>query len=218
MKNFKILLFLIPLCWLGASPSAQTFSIKAGINRANLSEFRGDQYSILIKTDPEMSFHLKTALELPLSKTYSIESGLSYSGRSHSYEYLNTGFFWNDESVTSRMHYLDIPLKLKASFHKGTCEAYLFAGAYLGIGLHGRETRTTDFSGGGEETSQTPVFGDEGFFHRLDYGALAGGGVYFGPVFLELSYSLGLANVFAGSYSQERVQNRWISLSLGYRL
>ena len=65
MKNFKILLFLIPLCWLGASPSAQTFSIKAGINRANLSDFRGDRYSSLINTDPEMSFHLETSMSLP---------------------------------------------------------------------------------------------------------------------------------------------------------
>ncbi len=219
MNNFNTWLFTILLCLGGASLFAQTFSIKVGVNRANLSDFRGDQFSSLIKTDPGRSFHLETSMELPLTNTYSVEGGLRYSGRGHQYKYIfSREFFSREESVSFQSYYLDLPLRVKFTFQKGTCKAYLFAGAYLGIGLHGKEMRTTIFSSGMKEENQTHVFGEEGLFHRLDHGALAGGGVYFGPVFLELSYSLGMANVYAGSYSPESVKNRWISLSLGYRL
>ena len=219
MKRCKIRLFYILFSLFGASISAQTFSIKAGINRANLSNFRGDQYSNLLKTSPELSFHIEAAIELPLRKNYSVEGGLRYIGRGHSFEYLNTGgSFWNDEYVIARMYSLDIPLTFKVTFERGICRTYLFAGPYMGIGLHGKEDRTSVFSNGMEVKSQTPVFGEEGLFQRLDYGALAGGGVYFGSVFLELSYNLGLANVYAGRFSPESVRNRWISLSLGYQL
>jgi hypothetical protein len=218
MRNCKNWLCTILLCLGGVSLFAQAFSVKAGINRANLSDFRGDQYSSLIKTDPEISFHLATALELLLTQTYSVEGGLSYSGRAHSYNYPYSGDLSSQrESVSSRFYYLDIPIRLKSTYYQGSCEAYFFAGGYLGFGLHGKEDRTSVFSNGMEEKSQTPVFVKEGLFQRLDYGALAGGGVYFGPVFLELSYSLGLANVYAGEYSHDSVKNRWISLSVGYR-
>jgi len=219
MRNSKNGLCTILLCLWVASLFAQNFSIKAGINRTNLSDFRGDQYSSLIKTDAEISFHLATAMEFPLTKTYSVEGGLGYSARAHNYNYPYSGDLSSQrESVSSRFYYLDIPLRLKSTYYQGSCEAYFFAGGYLGIGLHGKEDRTSVFSNGKEVKSQTPVFGEEGLFQRLDYGALAGGGVYFGSVFLELSYNLGLANVYAGRFSPESVRNRWASLSLGYRL
>jgi len=219
MKSVMMCLFVLMVTSAGLPLSAQHFMIKGGLNFSNLSEFRNTPNTPLAMTAPQVNFHVETAVEFQFTKRYSAQGGLKYSGRGHSFEYLHIGeFFWNKVSVTSLMHYLDIPFMLKASFQGGTCETYLFAGGYLGIGLHGKDHRTTVKRNGTVEKSEVNAFDADGPFKRLDYGAIGGAGMYFGPVFLELSYSVGLTNIGHGTYLDQNTYNRLLSLSLGYRL
>lgn len=219
MKCVMMCLFVFMVTSTGLPLSAQHFMIKGGVNLSNLSEFRNTPNTPLVMTDQQINFHVETSVEFQFTERYSAQGGLKYSGRGHSFEYLHIGeFFWNDESVTSRMHYLDIPLALKASFQGGTCETYLFAGGYLGIGLHGKDYRTTVTRNGIVEKSEVNAFDADGPFKRLDYGAIGGAGMYFGPVFLEFSYSMGLTDIGRETYLDKNTYNRLLSISLGYRL
>ena len=202
----------------GGSLPAQDFIIKSGVNLSNLAGFRGDEYTTLIKTDPHIHFHIETTLVFPITERYSMQGGLKYSGRGHSFEYFRSGeFFGEDHSVNTQMHYLDIPLSLKASFQKGNCELYVFAGGYLGAGLHGTDYRAIETPNGTVEKSESKVFGDDAYFNRWDYGAVGGAGANFGPLILEFSYSLGLADIANDDNDDLSTKNRLLSLSLGYR-
>ena len=206
--------------FLGTSLSAQSFAVKGGLNLANTSTTDdsgvfGDEF---FDTDNRTTFHLGLMADFPLGNILSFQPGLIYQNRGNQSEttisFLGQSF---TSSSTLRLTYLDVPLTLKANFELGELNTYVYGGGYLGFALTG-EAEIESIENGETVTETSDIeFGEDNSFSRLDYGALVGAGIEMNSIFIELSYSLGLANISTVDSDDFSINNRLISLSVGYR-
>lgn len=126
--------------------------------------------------------------------------------------------FTADFNVSSRVHYLELPLNVVYGFGADGEGFQVFAGPYVAVGVGGRthfeltETTTdpnypephTESSSAGmafgntfseEPSSSTPSVDWEGRARRFDAGVNFGVGYRQGPIQVQLGYGLGLLNV-----------------------
>ncbi len=117
---------------------------------------------------------------VPATPVY-LESGLYYSekGGKGSYE---------GRSFTYQLNYLEVPLlmKYRIDLDRNTI-VQPFAGVYAALGVGGK---MKDF----DERKAYSAFADDAF-QRFDAGLRLGCGLQFAPVYMELGYDVGLANV-----------------------
>ncbi len=220
MNQFRQLCMGVLLLFLGTSLSAQSFAVKGGLNLANVSVsddsglFEDDDFD----TDNRTTFHLGLMADFPMGNVLSFQTGLIYQNRGYKIEGSEDFFGVNITSkATQKVTYLDLPLTLKASFELGSVTAYVYGGGYLGVGLSGEVEAESTTAGQTQTSTEDLEFGDDGDIKRLDYGALIGAGVEVNSVFVELSYGLGLADISVVDSDDFSINNRLISLSLGYR-
>ncbi len=131
-----------------------------------------------------------------------------------------------DRTVLS---YLEVPVNLVLNFHGFE----LTGGGYIALGLSGKDKYDVDDYNGEnikDETKLKPVFGeiDETYdsdkipFNALDYGLNAGIGYSFGPMIVNVSYLIGLSNVFPkysgidSDFGNIKAVNRTVSFSVIY--
>lgn len=222
MNQFRQLCLGALLLFVGTSLSAQSFAVKGGLNLANISYSDGGQVfggeAADNDTDIRTTFHLGATVDFPIGNVLSFQTGLIYQNRGTQQEFSETVDGITETSKANlQIAYLDIPLTLKANFDLGNMSAYVYGGGYVGVGLSGQAEIEVDAGGFSFSDSFDIEFGEDGDLNRLDYGALIGAGVEFNSIFVEVSYGLGLANIFPDPVNDESGKNRLISLSLGYR-
>lgn len=220
MNQFRQLCLGALLLFVGTSLSAQSFAVKGGLNLANvnLSDDSGQSEEEDLDTDSRTTFHLGLMADFPLGNVLSFQTGLIYQNRGFKTEFSETflGETFSSEG-TLKLSYLDIPLSIKANFELGEVTAYIYGGGYLGVGITGESESKTTIGGITETDTEDIEFGGDDGPPRLDYGALVGAGVELNSVFVELSYGLGLSNLIDNGDDDFSMNNRLLSLSLGYR-
>ncbi len=221
MIQFRQLCLGALLLFIGTSLSAQSFAVKGGLNLANvnISDDSGLSEEEDLDTDTRTTFHLGLMADFPLGNVLSFQTGLIYQNRGYKSEFSRTVF---GETISTegsvKFLYLDIPLTIKANFELGGVTAYVYGGGYLGVGITGESESKTTIGGITETETEDIDFGSDDGPKRLDYGALVGAGVELNSVFVELSYGLGLSNLIDEDSDDFSMNNRLISLSLGYRI
>jgi len=219
MTQFRQLCFGAFLLFVGTSLAAQSLAVKGGVNLANvsISDDSGIIEDDLFDPDNRTTFHLGLMADFPLGNVLSFQTGLIYQNRGSKSEFSETFDGETFSSETLKISYLDIPLTIKANFELGGVTAYVYGGGYLGVGITGESESKTIIGGITDTDTEDVEFGSDDGPKRLDYGALFGTGVELNSVFVELSYGLGLSNLIKEDSEDYSMNNRLISLSLGYR-
>jgi hypothetical protein len=220
MKNLVKLIIVVIVCTTTTELFAQNFGVKAGLNLSTmLAKDEDETYSDEFKMNP--GFHLGATLELPLTESFSFETGLFLSTK---------GFKWSEEEIymgetfkveiKRNLLYLDIPLTAKASFDIGGAKIYGIFGPYLGMGLSGKSKYEYSYDGETETEEEDINWGsdeDEDDLKRLDFGLIVGAGLGIGSVQIGLSYGLGLANISSYTGEDAVLSNRVLAFSVGYK-
>lgn len=222
-KYLHYWILALSLLLLSSPLPGQHFSIKTGINAANVTgDMVDNQWGGNFPTRQLTTFHLEAAIDFPFYRAFSLQTGLRYTGKGHrhfSQALYEFPFLSYVAEVESRIYYLDIPLTLRMALPLAGCETYILGGGYLGMGLHGKTVFNTTYVNRSKDVRDRNVkFGEEGDYKRFDYGGLFGVGINFGSLFFEVSYSLGLPDLsLASSFGSFNNMNRLLSVSLGYR-
>lgn len=199
---------------------AQTYGIRAGLNLATiLAKDDEENYSENFKMKP--GFHFGPTAEFPISDMFSFETGLLLSMKGFKSSETQT-IFGETVKYEAKMtlFYLDVPLTAKATYDLGKAKVYGTFGPYLGIGLVGKTK--TKFTSMGETESDTydMKWGsdeEEDDLKRLDFGLTVGAGVEIKSILIGLSYGLGLANISSYTDEGQKLSNRVLAISVGYK-
>jgi outer membrane protein W len=197
---------------------AQTFGVKGGLNLANwLVKDDVDTYSDDFKM--ALGLNLGVTAEFPINDMLSFETGLMFNTKGFAMKE-SMDFFGETMEIKSKttLNYIDIPLTVKATFAAGSSNIFALAGPYVGIGLSGKTKATVTYGGESETDTEDMEFGSEDDqMKRLDYGLIIGAGVDFGTISVGASYGLGLGNLVNNPEDGSKVNNRVISISVGYK-
>lgn len=215
MKLLMRLTVLIALLSFSASSYAQNIWLKGGANLANMVIKEGDE-TLSDELKYNLGLHFGPVLEFPLSDNFSIEAGLLGTLKGTKMEEEEMGF---DYSMKLYLLYVDVPVMAKVGFSAGGAKIYAAVGPYVGAGVLGKSKYEVSYGGETESETEDIEWGsdEESDFKRLDYGVSAGAGVEFGPLQVGATYGYGLANISPSGEGDEVVNNRVLSVSLGYR-
>jgi len=219
MKNLTKLFILTFLIFLTTQLFSQTIRVKGGLNLSKMhmvadGDIVSDDYDFLT------GYNVGVTSEFPISKIFSLETGLILNSKGFSNNESYEGFEYKEKID---LLYLDIPVTAKASINVGDAKIYGTFGPYLGIALKGKMTAEASYEGETESSSQDISFGDgeeDDQIKRLDFGLTIGAGLEYKAISLGLSYGLGLANLSYDSDDDYDVManNRVFAVTLGYKL
>lgn len=223
MKIKKIVkLFLVVLVCTSNSDAllAQKYGIKAGLNLSNMRIIDNDaDYGRNFDINP--GFHLGATAAFPLTKIFSIETGLFLATRGYksSEEEIIEGETYAKEARTNLL-YLDIPVTAKASYAVGKAKLYVVFGPYASVGLSGRLTYDQSYNSATIPEDESVTWGsaeDAANFKRMDYGLAMGAGIAINAFHIGYIYHLGLANISPATANGLEINNRVLGVSVGYQ-
>lgn len=206
MKIFTKISLIVLITLFCLQLNAQTFRLKAGLNLSKmLFKDNDENYDLTMNH----GFHIGAIVDMPFNEFLSFESGLLFTTKGYKYEY-KEGF-----NLKVKLHYLDIPLTLKASrdLWKGF-KIFGTAGPYVGIGLSGKAKGTIE--GVSYEDNITWGSSDEDDLKRFEWGLTFGGGVEINSIIIGISYDLGLSNISANQDNGTIAKNKVLKFSIGY--
>ncbi|MFO7616801.1 MAG: porin family protein [Bacteroidales bacterium] len=214
------LLLLALMLFTPAFP--QIFRAKGGVNLTAMYPRDSYEHSS-IKYPPNPGLHLGSTIEMPISRRYSIESGLflstkGYKRRNTQYTSVLTYTMKTDINFV----YLEVPILAKATIKRSGKKYFAQAGPYLGLAILGNYVRATVIENDTQSTTTTDKgkiewISEGGDYQRLDYGLMVGGGVEIRSVNFGLTYGLGLARNKPDYRFESHQRNHVIGLSAGYR-
>lgn len=205
------------------------YGIRAGINVASFStssERKADDKEEGYKSKPVVSFHLGGYADYALSKNFSIQAGLSLSGKGGKSAWSEDdldGSASGEGSFKESLLYLEVPVN--AIYRSGSF--YFGAGPCLGFALSGKWKESYEYNLGngdtesGTESGKIEFSGEDGYFKRADFGVnfLAGYQLN-NNISLAAGYGLGLPNLFKTDDAEARkywaFKNRVFSVSVSY--
>jgi hypothetical protein len=207
MKKLVTGFIFIFLGLLSVQTFGQKFGIQGGINLSKLLvKDNDDTYSEEFKSN--MGFNAGVTLGFGLTNLIDFEVGAIVESRGFKMEV-------EGDSWKSKLLYADIPVLLKVGPTLGPVKIFAAAGPYLGFGLTGKDV----YNIGGQEESEDIKWGnnaDEDDFKRLDFGGKFGIGAEAMHFTLGAYYTLGMANISADTENGQKVQQRGISIFVGY--
>jgi hypothetical protein len=173
------------------------YGLRLGMNIASTSS-----ESTTFDTNPRAGLVIGGVFGMQLTRHSPLwlELGLMYSekgGKTHH----------NDEKVTYRLGYLQLPVVAKYTFNIDD-DLYLspFLGGYFSIGISGKvknyATRESE-----------SVFDD---MKRFDGGLRAGCGLEYRMMYVELGYDLGLANITKDDFDSAKTRCLFINLGINF--
>lgn len=200
----KILLLLSVLIGFSAISYAQvSHGIKAGVNFPQIKSKRGNLSYV---SSTATSFYLTGYIDVPLTKHYSIQPGLSLQGKGAK---LNAGEFDFSEGATDSYMYLEVPVNFVYSIQAGNGSVFMGAGPYIGLGVLVKTTVGN--------ISESGSFDDAGL-NGLDAGLNFLAGYKLTKGFLiNAGYGLGLANIVKDALVAFSTTNRLFSVGVGYQ-
>lgn len=211
MRSYTRVLFLFLLAAIGTQSFAQKIGIQGGINMANmLMEDDDDTYSDDFKM--QLGFNAGITFELGFGDLLSLEAGIIAE---------NKGFKYDEEILgvnvksDAKLLYVDVPVLVKVGPSFGPVKVFGAAGPYIGYGISGEITGEIFGFDDTEDVSWGD--GDDDDFKPLDYGAKFGVGMEVTGFTIGAYYALGLANISNSTENGSKVNNRVISISVGYK-
>jgi hypothetical protein len=211
MKNLGKVLIISLLALFSVQTFGQKIGVQGGINLANmLVKDNEDTYSD--EFEMNLGFNGGVTMEVGFGDLLSVEAGLlvDTKGFKYDYDFLGT-------TVTTKVNamYLDVPVLVKVGPSFGPVKVFAAAGPYVGFGLAGKIKTEAE----GESETEDIEWGDteDDYAKRLDFGAKFGAGVEVMGFTLGGYYSLGLANISPTTEDGLKVNNRVISISVGYK-
>jgi len=220
MNNFLKLFLVLMTLSMVSKAHAQTYGIRAGLNLATiLAKDDEENYSENFKMKP--GFHFGPIAEFPISDMFSFETGLLLSMKGFKSSETQT-IFGETVKYEAKMtlFYLDVPLTAKATYDLGKAKVYGTFGPYIGLGLAGKgETKITSMGKAESEMSDIEWGSDEDEddLKRFDLGLTVGAGVEVKSIQIGISYGLGLANISSYSKEGQKINNRVLGISVGYK-
>ncbi len=119
---------------------AQTkFGVKGGVNFANVN-VKEDESPFSMSPSSITSFHVTGLADIPVSSIFSLQPGLSFTGKGFKVDMSEDG---NTYKATANVYYLEIPINAVAKFPAGSGKFFIGAGPYAGIGLTGKTKTET---------------------------------------------------------------------------
>ncbi len=216
MKSKLVLITLLFAGLVGRDSFAQSFIVNAGFSLAEVKE-KADG-ALALDYDMKPGFHAGISAELPVNAWLSFVPGLLYSNKGAK---IDQTFFGAKIKGNFNLHYLDIPLTVKASGRLGD-DAKVFGvlGPYVGLGLAGKVKGQTDDGQGGVESSSEKVSwgtSEDDQLKRLEMGATIGAGVEYKSYLISINYDYGISNIAPSNPDNGSARNRVLCLTLGYR-
>ena len=219
----KKCIFIIALFFFGftqlshAQESPVNFGVRGGIN---IADWRGDaaesfssfaDKSGVFKVENLTGYHFGGYATIPLSPIFTIEPGLNYSvkGMKVSQSIFEAGFLNLKGEISSRLHYIELPVMAKVNITPGF---HVYGGpqvAYLASSKLKAEAGILGFSVG-------KSFDVNSGFRDFDFGVVGGLGYEFmNGINIRAGYEHGLSTLDEGN-PQINAYNRVIKFSLGY--
>ena len=215
MQTVKNTLITVLIVATTITAHAQTFGLRGGMNLSNmLMKYNDEVWSEDFKMNP--GYHVGLAVDVPIDKWLSFESGLLISTKG--YKYSEEGDGYKVENKLN-MLYLNIPLTPKATINTGKVKLYAVAGPYLSIGLGGKWKSTNTYNGNTETDSEKISWGSDGEnddFKRLDFGLTMGGGVLINALQIGVTYDLGISNILPEAPDNSKIKNRVLGVTCAY--
>ena len=214
---------LLALALISGSVAAQTktegvtFGVRAGVNLSKIaysgSDFDSQDGKDIKDAQKSLtSFSFGGYANIPVSGKFSIQPGLSLSGKGSKTEAVKEE---SSYKLKTSLMYIEVPVNAVFNFDG----FYIGAGPYAAYGIAGKNK--LEISGEGESINveEDVKFGsgEEDDFKPFDFGAniLAGykleSGLNFG-----VNYGLGLANLQSQGTSSNKASNRVISFLVGF--
>ena len=187
------------------------YGIKAGINFANIS-LSGSAVEDEDKDHLKSwtSFQIGGLVDIPVGTSFSIQPGLTLTGKGNKTEYEDSG---DEFKLRANILYLEIPVNAVIKFGG----LYLGAGPYASLALSGKNKGEMTIAGVTEKVDDDIEFGNsDDELRRTDFGVnVLGGyqlsnGLNFGA-----NYGLGLNNLTDDD--EYKAKNRVFSVTVGFR-
>lgn len=171
--------------------------LRIGLNVATMSSD-----SPAFDTESRSGFAIGGVYGLELSKNTPLwlEAGLMYSEKGGK-------VYINDDKITYRMSYLQLPIVVKYNFNIDD-DFYIqpFFGGYLALGVGGK---TKDY----KELESWSTFDD---MNRFDGGLRLGCGVEYKMMYAELGYDLGLANIADNDFNATHTRSFFVNIGVNF--
>ncbi len=221
MKNLVKLSIVVISLTMTEQLFAQNFGLKAGLNLSKLYAKSDEGEIISDEFDLKAGYHIGLTNEFPISKYFSLESGLILSSKgfqtSSSFEDFGETYKYK---LKLNLLYLDIPLTAKATLDLKNIKVYGALGPYVGIGLSGKVKTKFTYNGITEQDEDDIKWGnngDDSELRRFDYGLILGAGIEVKSILIGFNYSLGLANMIPAEEDEGKLKNRVAGISIGYK-
>lgn len=227
----KRLLLLLLLTGSGLMAAAQYYPVKFGL-KAGATYATFSAYSIEggeAQLDYRTSFYGGATVELQLSETFSLQSGLSYVGKGAKGNFEEVVFESDipglDLSLSGaaniKLNYLELPLNALVSLPSGDGNFFFGGGPYYAYGMNAGSTLSFKINGeevDPSEYEEEPIRFGEGGLTRTDYGVnLVLGYQLYSGLRIEAGYGLGLKTILQDPDNPDiKVKNRHFSLGLGF--
>jgi len=211
MRNIVKVLFICLLALISVQTFAQKIGIQGGINLANML-IKDDEGTYSDEFAMNLGYNGGVTVEFGFGDLISLEAGLMADTKGFKWE---TDMFGTPLTTKANLLYVDLPVLLKAGLSLGPVRVFGAAGPYIGYGITGK----IKAEAGGESESLDVEWGDadESDFKRMDYGAKFGVGAEAMGFTFGAYYALGLANISPTTDGGSKVNNRVISISVGYK-
>jgi len=225
MKNFIKFLFVGIMCILSTNSYSQTIGFKAGLNLSNLDSYSNhgqegsnEYYSYSLK--PNSGFLLGATVEFPLTKLFSLETGLLLTTKGYKYNFTYDDYInrtTSDSKTNAKFYYIELPLNVKATFDFGKTKPYGILGPYIGY-LFGKSYKSETTMNGETNKINSGFIWVPGGNSRIDFGLNIGIGIAINAVQFGVTYSLGLAKSMSNPGNGYEAKNRVLGINIGYNL
>jgi hypothetical protein len=177
--------------------------------------------------DPLFSYHSHTGfnagatLEIPVLEFLSVETGILLVKRGRRIN--STEDFGGIDLIRREKHelyYFDIPLVARFRFNTGKSDVFASAGPYFSYGISGQIRSRQIFNNLTENQIRAIRWGtivDADDYRRTDYGFVFSTGIERGAMNAGISYATGESNISPKSENVSVLENRLISISIGYK-
>ncbi len=227
----RAILFLAVVFSVSAASAQEAgFFVKAGVNSANVSITDNGKYD---NANALTSFHAGVMADLPLSKFFSVQPGLLFTGKGTKTEKgkpTDASYF----KATTNPYYIELPVNLIAKIPLLSDESNVFfgAGPYIAAGIAGKNkaegkifnanfsyTNNIKFSNDDPTTTNYQEGAGINVMRRFDYGLNATAGLQFSSFIVSINYGYGLAKLTSTSANNnDNNKHRVLGLSVGVRL
>jgi hypothetical protein len=228
MKKHFCFLSLVLICH---AVTGQNFLVRGGLTLgSNNQDMEG-----MGEMKPAVGFTIGMGYEVPLNNTFSLQPELNFVQKSFKFTgEAVLGGFEISAKETYNIHYLEIPVLLKATLQTGETKVYFNFGPSLGIGIGGKHKfniSIADPNGGSDSFSSSgkikfeevpdeyePSEDSNGYIeNRMDVGLQLGAGIVIGgKFFIEARYGLGLTDLSDDVTSKNRVVQFTVGIPLTF--